>query len=190
MFARVPVDFKKAWPEWRTRRVIGEINGFPFNATLFPAAKGTQHFLIVNKRMQAGAGATAGARVQIWIEPDLKEQVVAVPSELLLALKGDRRLRRWFEGLSPSMRKGIGGFVDQAKGAETRRIRGEKMAESLMLAMEGEEEVPPILRAAFQTQPLALEGWNAMTQTQSAIICWGSSMCKLWTAGSGVQQKP
>ena len=29
-------------------------------------------------------------------------------------------------------------YVDQAKSAETRKIRGERMAESLMLAMDGE----------------------------------------------------
>jgi uncharacterized protein YdeI (YjbR/CyaY-like superfamily) len=45
-------------------------------------------------------------------------------------------------------------------------VRAEQVAESLMLAMEGEEYPPPILRAAFQAQPLALQGWNAMTPTQ------------------------
>jgi len=37
------------------------------------------------------------------------------------ALKEDRRLRRWFDALSPSMRKGLGNLVDQAKGAEIDR---------------------------------------------------------------------
>jgi len=40
------------------------------------------------------------------------------------------------------------------------------MAERLFLAMEGEKEPPPILRAAFQRQPRALEGWNKLTPTQ------------------------
>jgi uncharacterized protein YdeI (YjbR/CyaY-like superfamily) len=63
------------------------------------------------------------------------------------------------------MRKGIAQFVDQAKGTETRRKRATAVAESLMLAMEGEVEPPPILRAAFQRQPLAQAGWAAMTPT-------------------------
>src|ERR1039457_6608437 len=96
----------------------------------------------------------------------MAEQVIELPRELASTLKVDRRLRRWFDTLSPSMRKGIGNFVDQAKGAETREMRAERMAESLMLAMEGEVYPPPILRAAFQAQPLALQGWNAMTPTQ------------------------
>jgi hypothetical protein len=40
------------------------------------------------------------------------------------------------------------------------------MAERLMQAMEGEEEPPPILRAAFLRQPLAQQGWQALTPTQ------------------------
>jgi uncharacterized protein YdeI (YjbR/CyaY-like superfamily) len=166
VIARVPVDLKKAWPEWRNRRVRGEINGFAFRTSLFPGAQGEGHTLLVNKQMQTGAHAKAGEQVQIRLEPDLEERLEAVPAELLKALKEDRRLGRWFDSLSPSMRKGIGGFVAQAKSAATREMRSEKMAESLLLAMEGEEEPPPILRAGFQRQPLAEEGWNAMTPTQ------------------------
>jgi hypothetical protein len=40
------------------------------------------------------------------------------------------------------------------------------MAESLMLAMEGEIEPPPILRASFQRQPEARRGWDLITPTQ------------------------
>jgi uncharacterized protein YdeI (YjbR/CyaY-like superfamily) len=32
--------------------------------------------------------------------------------------------------------------------------------------MEGERELPPILKAAFQRQPLARAGWDAMTPAQ------------------------
>jgi uncharacterized protein YdeI (YjbR/CyaY-like superfamily) len=166
VMARVPGDLKKQWPDWNSRRVKGSINGFQFRTTLFPFAKGMGHMLLVNKRMQSGARAQAGDTVQIWIEPDLEEQAFVEPRELTFELKGDRHLRKWFDAMSPSMRKGIAQFVDQAKGAETRKQRSEKMVESLMLAMEGEREPPPILRAAFQRQPLARQGWDAMTQTQ------------------------
>ena len=166
VFARVPIDLKKAWPAWRSRRVIGEINGFAFRTTLFPSSGESRHVLLVNKRMQAGAKAGPGTQVRIWLEPDMEEKAFELPAELANALKSDRRLRRWFDALSPSMRKGISAFVDQAKGAETRTMRAEKMAESLLLAMEGEQTPPPILRAAFQRQPIAQEGWQAMTPTQ------------------------
>jgi hypothetical protein len=167
VIARVPVDLKEAWPAWRSRRVRGEINGHAFRTSLFPGAQGKGHVLLVNKQMRAGARAKAGETVQIRLEPDLEERaVVPLPKEFVSALNADRKLRRWFDALNPGMRKWIGAFVDEAKSKETRERRASRMAESLMLAMEGEEEPPPILRAAFLRQPLALKGWNAMTRTQ------------------------
>jgi uncharacterized protein YdeI (YjbR/CyaY-like superfamily) len=163
VIARIPIDLKKAWPMWKSRRVIGEINGFHFKTALIPGAKGQGQVLIVNKKMQLGARVRAGERAVIKLESDLGKLVVDVPAELTKVLKADRGLKRWFDALSPSMRKGIGGFVDQAKSAEIRRKRAEGIAESLMLAMEGELEPPPILRAAFLRQPLARRGWDAMT---------------------------
>src|SRR3954469_16845678 len=89
VIARVPVDLKKAWPSWKNRRVRGEINGFAFRTTLFPASQGKGHVVLVNKRMQAGAKAAPGSKVQIWLEPDMAKQVIDVPRELADALKQD-----------------------------------------------------------------------------------------------------
>jgi uncharacterized protein YdeI (YjbR/CyaY-like superfamily) len=166
VIARIPLDLKKAWPGWRGRRVLGEINGFAFRTALFPVRDSPGFALLVNKQMQSEGKARPGDTVRIRLEPDLAEPIIEVPSELKDLLKSERRLRRWFDALSPSMRKGISAYVDKAKGAETRIMRAEKMAESLMLAMEGEQAAPPILRAAFQRQPLAQRGWEAMTSSQ------------------------
>jgi uncharacterized protein YdeI (YjbR/CyaY-like superfamily) len=173
VIARVPFDAAKAWPVRRGWRVCGEIGtvnsktgGFAFRTTLFPDRSGKGHILLVNKKMQAGAQARAGCRVRIALEPDLEERVALVPPELARELKGDRRLRRWFDGQSPSMRREIGKWVSEPKGAETRLKRAASMAERLLLTMEGEDEPPPVLRAAFQRQPQARAGWNALTPTQ------------------------
>jgi uncharacterized protein YdeI (YjbR/CyaY-like superfamily) len=124
------------------------------------------HVLLVNKTMQAGARAKAGDTVQIRLEPDMEQREASVPTELTEALKEDKGLRRWFDELSPSMRRDIGHWVGEPKGKATREKRAEQVAERLLLTMEGEEEPPPILRAAFQRQPVAREGWNAMTPTR------------------------
>ncbi len=166
VIARIPFDVATAWPMRRGNRVKGEIEGFAFRTSLFAHPCGNGHILLVNKKMQAGAKARAGAKVRITLEPDLEERPTLMPAELEEALRGDRRLRKWFEAMSPSMRREIGKFVDEPKGAETRKKRAEKMVERLMQAMEGEEEPPPVLRAAFQRQPLAREGWNKLTPTQ------------------------
>lgn len=166
VIARVPFDIAKAWPVRRGRRVRGEIEGFAFRTTLFVQPGGGGHVLLVNKKMQAGAGARAGSRVRIWLEPDLEEREILLPAELAREISSDRRLRRWFDGLSESMRREIGKWADEPKSAASRRKRAEKMADRLMHAMEGEKEPPPVLRVAFQRHPLAEAGWKALTPTQ------------------------
>ena len=166
VIVRIPIDLKKAWPMWMSRRVFGEINGFAFKTALIPGTKGQGHVLIVNKKMQAGARVRAGERALIKLTPDLGELFIDLPLEFARILKADRALRKFFDGMSPSMRKGFTNFIADAKSAETRLKRAEAMAESLMLAMEGEVEPPPILRAAFQHHPESRRGWDLMTPTQ------------------------
>jgi uncharacterized protein YdeI (YjbR/CyaY-like superfamily) len=166
VIARVPFDVAKAWPMRRGLRVRGEIEGFGFRTSLFANAGGGGHFLLVNKKMQAAAGAAVGSRVRIRLEPDMEERTATVPPELALALKGDRRLRKWFDGLSYSMRREIGEWTTEPKTAEGRRKRAEAISERLLLTLEGEIELPPILKAAFLRQPLARKGWEAMTALQ------------------------
>jgi len=163
VMARVPFDPAKVWPIRQGRRVRGEINGFGFRTSLFPMAGGQSHVLLVNKQMQAGARAKAGDRVQIRLEPDLEERQATVPAELAKALKAGAGLRRYFDALNPSRRRDIGRWTAEPKSPETRKKRAEQMAERIFLAMEGEREPPPILRAAFLRQPAARLGWEAMT---------------------------
>src|SRR5215469_10869529 len=108
VIARVPFDPAEAWPVRKGRRVRGEINGFAFRTALFPEAGGKRQVLLVNKKMQSGAGARAGETVRIRLEPDLEEREETVPSELGKALRVDPGLRRFFEAIKPSLRRYIG----------------------------------------------------------------------------------
>src|ERR1017187_8863484 len=166
VIARIPFDVAEAWPVRRGVRVRGEFEGFAFRTSLFAYSRGEGHFLLVNKKMQAAAKVTVGSRARIRLEPDLEERAATVPPELDKALKGDRRLRKWFDGQSYSMRKEIGAWVSDPKSAASRKQRAERMAERLLLTLEGETELPPILHAAFLRQPRARRGWEAMTPTQ------------------------
>jgi hypothetical protein len=166
VIARVPFDIAKVWPVRKGRRVRGEIEGFAFRTSLFPDPRGEGCVLLVNKKMQAGAGARVGKRVRIWLEPDLEVREILLPPELERELNSDRKLRRWFDALSESMRREIGKWADEPKTAESRQKRAEKMAERLMLTMDGEKEPPPVLRAAFMRQPLVRDGWLLLTPTQ------------------------
>jgi uncharacterized protein YdeI (YjbR/CyaY-like superfamily) len=164
--ARLPFDVAKTWPVRKGRRVRGEIEGFAFRTTLFPRPGGGEQLLLVNKKMQAGAGVRAGEKARIWLEPDLEEREILLPEELKRELNSDRGLRKWFDGLSDSMRREIGKWADEPKSAASRQKRAAKMAERLMQAMEGEREPPPVLKAIFQRQPRAREAWFALTPAQ------------------------
>jgi uncharacterized protein YdeI (YjbR/CyaY-like superfamily) len=163
-FAILPFDITKAWPGIHVRRVKGEINGFAFQTALFPTARG--HGFFVNKKMLAGAHARPGDSVTIRLEPDLAERKEVMPAELVEAMKGAGSLGKWFEKLPPGHRRWIAHHITEPKSAASRQKRAEEVAERLYLTMEGERELPPILRAAFQRQPLAEAGWKAMTPVQ------------------------
>jgi uncharacterized protein YdeI (YjbR/CyaY-like superfamily) len=144
-------------------RIRGTINGFAFRTSLLPEKGAGTYVLLVNRKMQAGADAGPGDTARITLEPDFEERAFEMPVEFVKALKGARGLRKYFDSISPSMQKGFTSFIGESKSAETRRKRADAMAEALLLAMEGEHDPPPILRAAFQRQPLAEAGWKAMT---------------------------
>jgi uncharacterized protein YdeI (YjbR/CyaY-like superfamily) len=166
VIARIPFDPAKEWPERRGNRVRGEINGFAFRTALFPYPQTGGKMLLVNKRMQTGAKARVGSTVQITLEPDFEERPALMPPELDKALKADRPLRKWFDGLSEYTRRTLGAMVAEVRNPAVRRKMAERMAERLLLTMEGELETPPILKAAFARQPLAEKGWKAMTAAQ------------------------
>ncbi|MGB2897689.1 MAG: YdeI/OmpD-associated family protein [Candidatus Acidiferrum sp.] len=164
VIVRIPLDVPKVWGTRGTLKVKGEINGFAFRTSLFPTGKG-YHYLLVNKRMQAGGAARPGSVAQFRLEPDTEKRVATVPAELQCILNEDRSLRRWFDQLTYSTRKWITDRVVQVKSAEARVRRAEQVAEQLMATMEAERELPPILKLAFAREPRALAGWQRMSPT-------------------------
>ena len=102
----------------------------------------------------------------VAVEPDLEEREAWIPPELEKLLKEERTLAKWYAKLSEPTRREIGKYIDDVKGAEARQRRAEQMAERLMLTMESEKILPPILEVAFGRNPKARKGWDAMTATQ------------------------
>src|ERR1700761_3237744 len=161
VIARLPFDPKKSWPDWPNRRVRGTLKGFAFRTSLL-STKGQGYWFVVYKKMLAGAGAKPGDKVEVRIEPDPEAQVYNEPKELTAVLRQDKDLRKAFNTMTPSARRWFAMFVDQAKGVDTRKERAERVAETIMQVIEGLEFPPPILRAAFQRQPLAEQAWHAL----------------------------
>jgi uncharacterized protein YdeI (YjbR/CyaY-like superfamily) len=159
---RIPLDVPKVWGTRGSLKVKGEINGFAFRTSLFPTGKGF-HYLLVNKRMQAGANAAPGDTAAFRLEPDTERRVATVPAELQRILNEDRSFRRWFDQFNYSTRRWIADWVTQVKSPAARLRRAEQVAEQLMSTMEAEHELPPILKLAFARDPRAYAGWQRMS---------------------------
>jgi hypothetical protein len=164
VIAYIPIDVKKTWGS-RRLRVRGEINGCEFRTSLFPSRTG-RHFLLINKALQKGARVRPGDTVKVRIENDIEERTAVVPPELEGELKQSKALRKWFDGLSFSMRRYFGEQVRQPKSIEARKRRAEQIAELLYTTMDAERDLPPALRAAFARRPKAHEGWETMSAIQ------------------------
>ncbi len=159
---RIPFDAAKILGVRGQIKVKGTINGYPFRSSLFPTGEG-DHILLVNKRMQKGAGVSAGSVAGFEIELDTEERVATIPERLKRILAEDRSFRRWYDQLNHSTRYEIAKWVNEPKSAEARGRRSEQIAERLLETMEAERELPPLLRLAFARNPLAAEGWGQMS---------------------------
>jgi len=165
IIVRIPLDVPKIWGTRGSLKVKGEINGFAFRTSLFPTGKG-YHFLLVTKKMQAGANATAGSVAQFHIQPDTEKRIVTVPPELRRILNEERSFRLWYGQFTRSIRRWIANWITQVKSPEARIRRAEKVAEQLLSTMEAERELPPILKLAFSRDPRAFAGWQRMSPTR------------------------
>jgi uncharacterized protein YdeI (YjbR/CyaY-like superfamily) len=158
---RVPFDVANLWGVRGQLRVKGDINGFPFHTSLFPTGTG-RHFMMVNKQMQKGSKTTAGMEARFRMEPDTEKREIVEPEELQRILKQSKSLKKFHGSFSNSMRHYMAKWVGEPKSAAARERRAEELAERLMITMEAEHELPPVLQAAFVQNPLARKGWEKM----------------------------
>lgn len=164
--ARVPFDVTKTWKKMVRLRVKVEAGGEVFRTSLFADSTHGGHFVLVNKKMQKAAGARLGGMMDLALEPDLEERETAAPTELEKIFKKEKALAKWYAKLSDSMRRDIARTIQEVKSTEAKQRRVEQMAERMLLAMEGEKVLPPILEVAFRKHPRAKEGWTKMTEIQ------------------------
>ena len=164
--ARVPFDVKTTWKKMVRLRVKVEIAGEVFRTSLFVDSVHGGHVILVNKKMQRAAGVGLGGMIDLTVKPDLEEREAWVPEEFEKLLKGEKALAKWYAKLSEPTRREIGKYIDGVKGADAKRRRAEQIAERLILTMESEKELPPVIEVAFRRAPSARKGWEAMTMTQ------------------------
>jgi uncharacterized protein YdeI (YjbR/CyaY-like superfamily) len=159
---RIPFNSVKLWGTRGHLRVKGEINGFAFRSSVFPTGDG-HHMMLVNKQMQKGGKVQPGMEARFRMEPDLEKPEEKIPPELDRVLRTSRRLRKFYESLTPYFRRFIATSVASGKQPETRVRRAEQVAEQIMETMEAEIELPPLLRQIFARNPEAAAGWQRMS---------------------------
>jgi len=170
-FVRVPFDPHQCWPEQDRMRVKGTLQSalggeeFPFLSTLM-GSRDKSYVLLVTKKVQRGAGVGLGDKVVITLEQDNDGASAAPPPELAKLLKQDRSVKKWFDKLPYGMRKYIVQRILECKSADARERRAEKYMETILLTMEGEESLPPLLQIVFREYPGAVAGWKTMTPLQ------------------------
>jgi uncharacterized protein YdeI (YjbR/CyaY-like superfamily) len=163
--ARVPFEVETAWKKMVRLRVKVETGGEVFRTSLFADSDGG-HFVLINRKMQKAAGVAVGGIIDLAVEPDRDEREVEVPAELDTIFRREKALAKWFAKLSDSARTNITRMITEPKSEDARERRAQQMAERMLLAMEGEKVLPPLLDVLFRRHPGARAGWDAMTQVQ------------------------
>jgi uncharacterized protein YdeI (YjbR/CyaY-like superfamily) len=79
----------------------------------------------VSAEVRERAGVAGGETVDVDLELDTEPRVVAVPSDLAKALRGDAAAKRCFESLSYSKQRLLVGGIEGARKPETRKRRVE-----------------------------------------------------------------
>ncbi len=104
----------------------GTLSGAPIRGSLVPVGAG-RHRLFVNGGMRAASGVRAGDKATFVIRATRPGEV-PLPRDVAAALARRRGARAAFEKLSPSHRRELLRYVDDARTKETRARRIEKAA--------------------------------------------------------------
>jgi hypothetical protein len=129
-FLVLPGNASAKLPTRGRTTVAGTINGSSFRATLEPDGR-KSHWLKVNKRMRAAAGAEAGDVVSLEITSVEKEPEPQVPADLRKALAAAPKARALWSDITPVARRDWIHWITSAKQPETRARRVENACEML-----------------------------------------------------------
>lgn len=104
---------------------------------------GGLHRLFLDGAARNAAGATVGDRVQLVIRRDDEPRELPVPPELSRALDGVAGGREAFAEIPEATRASMLTFLEQAKGAETRARRVERIVEHVRERLAGRPTPAP-----------------------------------------------
>ena len=122
LFLTLPKEASAKLPSRGMVSVKGSINGIAFQATLEPDGQ-KSHWLKVNRKISATAGANAGDVVTLEITPLAEEPEPTIPPELRKALAAAPQAKTVWRDITPLARRDWIHWIASAKQAKTRTRR-------------------------------------------------------------------
>jgi hypothetical protein len=121
-FVLVPREIATALGGLKQMRVIGTLNGVPYQSSTMPYG-GRGLFIGVHKATREAAAIEMGDLVEVVVQRDERPRVIQIPPELESALSAEPALRARFEALAFTHRKEMAASVADARRPETRERR-------------------------------------------------------------------
>ena len=116
--------------------VVATANAFEFRTTLVPRGGGL-HRLFLNGDVRAAAGVGEGDRVAVSLTLDAEPREVPLAKDVSAALRALPGATDVFRGFTRRQRISMLDFIENAKGAETRSRRIERLIEHLRQRLRG-----------------------------------------------------
>ena len=110
--------------------VEGRLNDTPIRGTLIPTGAG-RHRLFVNGGMRSAAGVAGGDSVAFTLKPVSPDQVT-IPTDVIEGLRRTKGAKSAFEALSPSHRRELLRYIDDARTLKTRIKRTSRMIDTVL----------------------------------------------------------
>ncbi|NRQ37278.1 DUF1905 domain-containing protein [Nonomuraea sp. NN258] len=117
----VPAEVVESLGSGRRPAVDVTVNGYAYRSTV--AVMGGRFMLPLSAEHRQGAGVAAGDELEVTLTLDTAPREVEVPGDLAAALAGSPEARRFFEGLSYSLKRRHVLHIADAKKPETRARR-------------------------------------------------------------------
>ncbi len=130
-YIEFPHDTRKEFGTGGRVPVKASFDGHPYRGSLVPMG-GPRHILPILKEIRVALGKGSGDRVRVVIEPDTEARTVEVPPELAAALEKHPSAKKAFDELSYTHRKEHARAVAEAKAAETKERRIQRVLEALV----------------------------------------------------------
>ncbi len=126
----IPIDVQELFGT-RSRMAVGiTLKDRHYRSSIFPTGDG-KHFMIINKTMQKECNIHEGDASLIALEKDNAPRIIEIPLDFQIALNQDTLGASVFGALSPSHRREVVQYIDEAKKPETRIQRIQKMIDDM-----------------------------------------------------------